>query len=52
MNQDLIEKNYFESLMAGHYIDVRYTDQEWKIAKIVERDKRYAVIIFDATNNK
>ena len=52
MNQDVIEKNYYESLMAGHYIDVRYSDQEWKMAKIIERDKRYAVIVFDATNNK
>jgi|688.fasta_scaffold245225_1 hypothetical protein len=52
MNQDAIEKNYYESLMAGHYIDVRYSDKEWKMAKIIERDKRYAVIVFDATNNK
>lgn len=52
MNQDLIEKNYYESLMVGHYIDVRYSEHEWKIAKITERDKRYAVVAFDGTNIK
>lgn len=52
MNQDLIEKNYYESLMVGHYIDVRYSEHEWKIAKISERDKRYAVVVFDGTNTR
>lgn len=52
MSQESIEKNYFDSLIAGHYIDVKYSDQEWKIAKIIERDKRYALVAFDAINAK
>lgn len=52
MNQDAIEKNYYESIMVGHYIDVRYAENDWKIAKIIERDKRYALVSFDATNTK
>ena len=52
MNQDAIEKNYYESIMAGHYIDLRYAENEWKIAKIIERDKRYAVVALDAINTK
>jgi len=52
MNQDLIEKNYYEQLMVGHYIDVKYSDHEWKIAKILEKDKRYALVQFEAINTK
>jgi hypothetical protein len=30
MNQDLIEKNYYEQLIVGHYIDAKYSEQEWE----------------------
>ena len=52
MSQDAIEKNYYESIMAGHYIDVRYAENDWRMAKVIERDKRYGVIIFDGVNTK
>lgn len=52
MNQDLIEKNYYEQLMVGHYVDVRYSEHEWKIAKIIDKDKRYAVVSFEGINSK
>jgi hypothetical protein len=52
MSQDIIEKNYYESLMAGHYFDVRVGDSEWKLAKIVDREKRYAVVIYDGVNSR
>lgn len=52
MNQEAIEKGYFETLTAGHYIDVRYSDKEWKIARIIDRDKRYATIAYDGVNTK
>ena len=35
MNHDIIEKTYFEQLMVGHYIDAKYSEHEWKLAKIV-----------------
>lgn len=38
--------------MAGHYFDVRVGDSEWKLAKIVDRDKRYAVVIYDGVNSR
>jgi tRNA U34 2-thiouridine synthase MnmA/TrmU len=50
MNPDLAEKNYYEQLMVGHYLDVKYSEQEWKIARITEKDKRYAVVVYEGIN--
>jgi tRNA U34 2-thiouridine synthase MnmA/TrmU len=52
MNQDLIEKNYYEQLIVGHYIDAKYSEQEWKMGKLIDKDKKYAVISFEGINSK
>jgi len=36
--------------MVGHYLDVRNSENEWKLAKIMERDKKYVLIAYDGTN--
>jgi hypothetical protein len=38
--------------MAGHFFDVRVGDSEWKLAKIVDRDKRYAFVHYDGVNSR
>lgn len=38
--------------MVGNYIDVKYTENEWKVARVIERDKRYALVAFDGINTK
>jgi len=38
--------------MVGHYIDVKYSEHEWKIGKIIEKDKRYAVVTLEGINYK
>ena len=36
-NQDGIEKAFFEQIKAGDYVDARYGDDDWKVAKVVDR---------------
>lgn len=36
--------------MVGQYLDVRFSEHEWKIAKLVEKDKRYALVAFEGIN--
>ena len=38
--------------MTGHYFDVRVGDSEWKLAKIADRDKRYAFVTYDGVNSR
>lgn len=38
--------------MAGHYLDVRVGDSEWKLARIADRDKRYAFVVYDGVNSR
>lgn len=52
MNQDLIEKNYYEQLMVGQYLEAKYSEQEWKICKLIDKDKKYAVVSFEGINTK
>lgn len=45
--QDNIEKVFFEQVKPGDYIDARYADDDWKLAKVIDRDNKYISIIFD-----
>lgn len=36
--------------MVGHYLDVRNSENEWKLARIVERDKKYVLVAYDGIN--
>ena len=38
--------------MPGHYIDVQTVDSEWKIARVVDKDKRYMYVKYDGWLNK
>jgi hypothetical protein len=37
--------------MPGHYLDVRFDETNWKIAKVVDKDKRYLYVSFDGYHN-
>ena len=50
MSVDALEKAYYDQLIPGQYLDVKYSEYDWKIAKIVDRDRRYASVLFDGFN--
>ena len=52
MNQEAIEKSYYEQLMPGHYLDVRISEAEWKLAKIKDKDNRYISISYDGIEHR
>ena len=45
--QENIEKYFFQQLQPGDYIDARYSEKEWKLAKIIDKENRYLTIMFD-----
>lgn len=36
-NQENLEKAFFEQLKIGDYVDSRYGDDDWKLAKVIEK---------------
>ena len=46
-SQDNAEKLFFEQLRPGDFLDARYSDNEWKLANVIDRDQKYCVIIYD-----
>jgi hypothetical protein len=50
MNQqssESIEKNYFQYLQPGEYIDFRSSENEWKLAKVIQRENKRLTIMCD-----
>jgi hypothetical protein len=47
INKESAEKKYMELVMPGHYIDVQSNELEWKIARVVEKDKRCFFVSYD-----
>ena len=38
--------------MPGNYFDVQTSQSEWRLAKVVDKDKRYIYAIFDGDSAK
>lgn len=36
-NQDNAEKSFFQQLKPGDFVDARYGDDDWKVAKVIDR---------------
>lgn len=36
-SQENIEKQFFQQLRPGDYIDAKYADDDWKLAKVIDR---------------
>lgn len=36
-SQDSIEKAFFEQIKPGDYVDARFSDEDWKVAKVIDR---------------
>ena len=36
-NQDAMEKAFFDQIKPGDYVDARFSDDDWKVAKVVDR---------------
>lgn len=36
-NQQNIEKSFFQQLKPGDYIDARFGDDDWKLAKVIDK---------------
>lgn len=47
MSQDNVEKVFFEQLKPGDFIDARYAENDWKLAKVIDREQKFLTIIFD-----
>lgn len=37
ITQDSLEKNFFEQLKSGDYVDVKHIEGEWKLAKVIDK---------------
>lgn len=46
-NQDMLEKGFFEQLHPGDFVDVKNSDSEWKLAKVIDKDNKYLSVMFD-----
>ena len=47
LNQDNVEKMFFDQIRSGDYVDARNSDNEWKLAKVIDRDNKHLAIIYD-----
>ena len=47
LNQDNVEKMFFDQIRSGDYIDARNSDNEWKLAKVIDRDNKHLAILYD-----
>jgi hypothetical protein len=46
-SQDNLEKYFFAQLQPGDFIDAKYTEKEWKLAKVIDKEHKYLTIMFD-----
>lgn len=47
-SQEALERNFFEQVKSGDYVDVKHQQQgEWKLAKVIDKENKYMSIIFD-----
>ena len=35
--QESVEKHFFQQIQPGDFIDARYTEKEWKLAKVIDK---------------
>jgi len=46
-SQENIEKAFFEQLQPGDYIDAKCGEDDWKLAKVIDRENKYVSLIYD-----
>lgn len=46
-SQDMLQKSFFDQLRPGDFIDVKNTQGNWKLAKVIDKDNKYLSVIFD-----
>jgi hypothetical protein len=51
-SKELTEKKYFELITTGHYIDVQNAENEWAMARVLEKDKKSLWVAFDGSAKK
>ena len=47
LSQDNVEKMFYDQIRSGDYVDARNSDNEWKLAKVIDRDNKHLAIIYD-----
>lgn len=44
---DQLQKKYFEELPKGYFVDVKVSENEWKVGRVMEKDNKYMVVSYD-----
>lgn len=46
-SQENIEKSFFSQLQSGDYVDAKYENDEWKLAKVIGKEHKYLNLLYD-----
>ena len=49
LNQDNVEKMFYEQLKTGDYVDARFNENDWRLAKVIDRDNKCLSVTFDGS---